>query len=106
MNLRLSTGLTFARTSEMVSRTLSAGGHHMNSMTRRKFFAGAGAISTLAALPVSGAVENTQGLEWPAGNIENPSFRLSLSPREGLRNTRLLHVPSGLILADADYSYS
>ncbi len=78
----------------------------MNSMSRRKFFAGAGAITTLAALPARSAGEGAQGLEWPAGNIENPSFHLSLSPRDGLKNTRLLHVPSGLILADADYSYS
>ena len=82
------------------------GVHNMNSMSRRKFFAGAGAITTLAALPARSAGEGAQGLEWPAGNIENPSFRLSLSPRDGLKNTRLLHVPSGLILADADYSYS
>jgi hypothetical protein len=75
-------------------------------MTRRRFFAGAGAITALAALPAPAAGDSTQGSEWAAGEVENNVFRLSLSPREGLKNTRLLHLSSGLSLADADYSYS
>ena len=78
----------------------------MSSITRRRFFAGAGAITALAALPASATADTTQGSEWAAGDVENASFRLSLSPREGLKSTRLLHPASGLILADADYSYS
>ena len=79
----------------------------MSSITRRSFFAGVGAITALAALPASAvAAGDDEGSEWAAGDVENTCFRLSLSPREGLKNTRLLHLPSGLILADADYSYS
>jgi hypothetical protein len=75
-------------------------------MTRRKFFAGAGAITALAALPTPTAGESAPGSEWAAGDVENASFRLSLSPHDGLKNTHLVHLPSGLTLADADYSYS
>jgi hypothetical protein len=78
----------------------------MNSITRRKFFAGAGALTALAALPTSSVGDSAPGSEWAAGEVDSTLFRLSLSPREGLKNTRLLHVASGLILADADYSYS
>jgi len=78
----------------------------MNPMTRRKFFAGAGAITALAALPTPTAGESAPGSEWAAGDVENASFRLSLSPHDGLKNTHLVHLPSGLTLADADYSYS
>ena len=77
----------------------------MNAISRRRFFAGAGAVSAWASLEAA-AIDNAQGSEWPAGDVENTSFRLSLSPREGLKNTRLLHPASGLVLADADYSYS
>lgn len=77
----------------------------MSSLTRRGFFAGAGAISALAALPDLAAQNKPQSLEWPEGKVENPTFRLSLFPRVGLRDTHLIHVPSGLILADADYGY-
>ncbi len=78
----------------------------MNSISRRKFFAGAGAITALAALSTPSTGDSAPGPEWAAGDVENTSFRLSLSPREGLKNTRLLHLSSGLVLADADYSYS
>ena len=78
----------------------------MRSTSRRGFLAGAGAITVLAALPAPAVGDSTGGPEWPAGDVENTSFRLSLSPREGLKNTRLLHLPDGLILADADYNYS
>ena len=78
----------------------------MSSITRRGFFAGAGAISALAALPDLAVANDPQTPEWPEGSAENTTFRLSLFPREGLKDTRLIHVPSGLILADADYGYS
>jgi hypothetical protein len=78
----------------------------MGKLTRRNFFAGAGAISTLAALPGIKGEESAQQTEWPGGDAENAAFRLSLLPREGLVNTRLVHLDSGIVLADADYSYS
>src|ERR1039458_8702914 len=78
----------------------------MNSITRRRFFASAGAIAAFAALPAISMGESAGGSEWLGGDIDNPSFRLSLSPQDGLKKTRLLHLPSGLRLADADYSYS
>ncbi len=78
----------------------------MGPITRRRFFAGAGAITALAAFPAPAVAARAEGSEWAAGDVGSTSFRLSLSPREGLKNTRLLHLASGLILADADYSYS
>jgi hypothetical protein len=76
----------------------------MSSITRRKFFAGVGAITAAASLPTPAAGQNTQSSEWTGGDAESSTFRLSLSP--SLKSTRLVHVSSGLILADADYSYS
>jgi len=78
----------------------------MNSITRRGFFAGMGAIGALTAIPSPATEDGVRSLEWPGGEVESTSFRLSLSPRDGLKNTRLLHPLSGLILADAHYSYS
>lgn len=78
----------------------------MNSISRRRFFASAGAITAFAALPSVSTASSAQESEWPGGDVDNASFRLSLSPQDGLKKTRLLHLPSGLRLADADYSYS
>src|ERR1700733_15086039 len=78
----------------------------MNSITRRRFFAGAGAITAFTALPGLSLGERADSSEWSGGDTDNASFRLSLSPQDGLKKTRLLHLPSGLRLADADYSYS
>jgi hypothetical protein len=98
-------------------------------MTRRSFFGKAGGLSALAIFPHAAAEEAARSLSsvrpsseaasealhrtvqgevepWPGGEVGNAAFRLTLSPREGLRKTRVLHVPSGLPLADADYSYS
>jgi hypothetical protein len=76
----------------------------MTFITRRKFFAGVGAITAAATLPIPSAGENAQSAEWNGGDTENSAFRLALSP--GLKNTRLQHMASGIVLADADYSYS
>lgn len=76
----------------------------MTSITRRKFFVGVGAITAAATLPIPAAGQDAQSSEWTGGDAESGAFRLSLSP--GLKNTRIQHPASGLILADADYSYS
>jgi hypothetical protein len=76
----------------------------MTSITRRKFFAGVGALTAAATLPTSAAGQNARSSDWTGGDAESGAFRLSLSP--GLKDTRLQHKVSGLILADADYSYS
>lgn len=78
----------------------------MESITRRRFLNRAGLLSAVAGLPPTPAKARAAGAEWAGGEVGNADFRLSLKPRAGLQNTRLLHVPSGLILADADYSYS
>jgi hypothetical protein len=78
----------------------------MDPMTRRSFFSKTGGLSALAILPRSTSESATSSLPWPGGEVENAAFRLILSPREGLRKTGVVHVPSGLVLADADYSYS
>jgi hypothetical protein len=78
----------------------------MNSITRRNFLGKAGAISTWGMLAESASAQQSQGHPLAGGGMENSAFRLSLEPGDGLRNTRLLHVPSGIALADGDYSYS
>ncbi len=78
----------------------------MGSMTRRIFFRRTGAVSALLTCARPGRADETKGLEWKGGELGNASFRLSLSPADGLKNTRLTHAPSGLLLADGDYSYS
>src|SRR2546425_4238843 len=75
-------------------------------MTRRIFFRRTGAVSALLTCARPGRADETKGLEWKGGELGNASFRLSLSPADGLKNTRLTHAPSGLLLADGDYSYS
>lgn len=78
----------------------------MRPISRRRFFRTAGALSTLAAFPRDGWGGQAGESPWKGGEIGNATFRLHLSPQQGLRKTRLVHVPSGLALADADYSYS
>src|SRR2546426_5415794 len=75
-------------------------------MTRRIFFRRTGAVSALLSCARPGRADETKGLEWKGGELGTASFRLSLSPADGLKNTRLTHAPSGLLLADGDYSYS
>ena len=56
----------------------------MSPITRRSFFARAGAIPALAGFPDLAAEDNTQEPEWPTGEVENGAFRLSLSSLEAL----------------------
>ena len=76
----------------------------MNSLTRRGFLAGVGAIRAAVALPAHTNAEGAHGPESPASEAQNAAFQLSFPP--GLKDCRLVHLPSGLVLADADYSYS
>ena len=78
----------------------------MSSTSRRGFLSTASALSAWGFLagPIVG--EDATGSPWSGGSVENDAFRLVLSPREGLRHTQLIHLPSGLLLADGDYSYS
>jgi hypothetical protein len=62
-------------------------------------------MSGLAVFPTATPAGGPQ-FDWPEGEVENAAFLLSLSPRNGLKRTRLLHMASGLALADADYGYS
>ncbi len=78
----------------------------MSSITRRSFFGKTGMLSAFLALSRPAPSDKLQGLHRTEGEIGNATFRLVLSPRDGLRNTRLIHAPSGLLLADGDYSYS
>jgi hypothetical protein len=52
------------------------------------------------------AARGAESLEWKGGQIANNTFRLLLSPQDGLRNTGVIHIPSGSRLAEGDYSYS
>lgn len=76
----------------------------MDSITRRRFFAGVGAVASSAALPAAADAVGVRASGGPPAEVQSSAFRLSLAP--DLKSTRLLHRPSGLILADADYSYS
>jgi hypothetical protein len=78
----------------------------MGSITRRNFIARVGTLSAAAALRGAKQGEASSTAYWPGGEVRNHTFSLSLSPRDGLRNTRLVHIPSGLRLAAGDYSYS
>src|SRR5260370_42271427 len=78
----------------------------MSSISRRAFFRSAGALSTLAVRSGSGWADPVNSLQWTGGEVSNATFRLVLSPSEALKNTRLIHAPSGLLLAEGDYSYS
>ncbi len=78
----------------------------MNSISRRTFLCGAGAVPALITHARAARAEDESLVSaWEGGETGNALFRLVLSPREGLRNTRLTHS-SGLVLADGDYSYS
>src|SRR2546426_1196340 len=78
----------------------------MTSMTRRCFLRGAVATPALIAGTRAARAQDERLVSaWEGGEVGNALFRLALSPREGLRNTRLTHS-SGLVLADGDYSYS
>ncbi len=78
----------------------------MRHISRRSFLGSASAVSALGFLNNSSGLGETTSAAWPGGIVENATFRLALSPREGLRRTQITHLPSGLALADGDYSYS
>jgi len=78
----------------------------MEPITRRNFMARVSTLSAAAALWGGEQANAESSNSWAGGEIQNHSFRLSLAPREGLRNTRLVHTASGLRMADGDYSYS
>jgi len=70
---------------------------------RRKFLQQISQFSSLAAFPSTSPL---QPLKWTGGEISNSVFRLSIWPSESVNHTRLSHIPTGLLLADAAYSYS
>ena len=78
----------------------------MKPITRRRFFAGVGAVTAAAGASRADLAggDNRPNSELAPAGVENGTFRLSLSP--DLKATRLLHLASGLALADAGYSYS
>jgi len=79
----------------------------MASITRRGFFGRVGTLPAVGLLFRAGAAKGAQLVEsWEGGEVRNAAFRVSLSPKDGLRNTRVVHVPSELSLADGDYSFS
>ncbi len=75
-------------------------------MTRRGFFGRVGLGALLKAPASRGARGRERTVSWEGGEVGNSAFRLRLLPKEGLQKTRVTHLPSGLVLADADYSYS
>lgn len=75
-------------------------------ITRRNFIARVGTISAATVLSETKQIEALPSVSWAGGKVRNRSFSLLLSPRDGLRNTRLIHLSSGLPLAAGDYSYS
>lgn len=83
----------------------------MKRITRRGFINRSAALSAFATLPglagrTKAAEVDAQTPSWSGGDAASNFFRLSLSPREGLKGSRLVHLASGLDLARADYSYS
>src|SRR5271157_2232111 len=78
----------------------------MDSITRRNFLGKAGALSAWGMLAGSAPLLGAEGFPMQGGSVENAAFRLALDPGVGLRNTQIIHLPSGLALADGDYSYS
>lgn len=78
----------------------------MNSITRRSFFGRFGTLPAAAILCQAGSSKSMPLAAWSGGEVENFAFRLLLSPKNGLKNTRVVHIPSGLSLADGSYSYS
>jgi hypothetical protein len=78
----------------------------LTRIPRRNFLHKIGQLSSLAAFPLTRASDGAPPLPWTATEWSNSAFRLSLSPPESPKQTRLLHVPTGLLLADAAYSYS
>ena len=78
----------------------------MGPVTRRTFLGRAGVISAVGTFARHTNEQTALPLRWAGGEVGNPTFHLTLSPSQGLKKTRLMHAPSGLLLADGDYSYS
>jgi hypothetical protein len=70
-------------------------------MTRKEFLKLAAGPAALTALPLSRTLADS-----PAQTIQlgNSAFQLTLAPGTGLK-TRLVHLPTGMVLADGAYSY-
>jgi hypothetical protein len=67
----------------------------MASITRRGFFGRVGTLPAVGLLFRAGAAKGAQLVEsWEGGEVRNAAFRVSLSPKDGLRNTRVVHVPT------------
>jgi hypothetical protein len=75
----------------------------LNRTPRRTFLQQMSQFSSFAAFPSTSPIRPTQ---WTGAEINNSVFHLSIQPSEGLNHTCLSHVPTGLPLADAGYSYS
>jgi len=71
-------------------------------MTRKEFLKLAAGPAALMSVPGSQALADA-----PTDAIElgNAAFQLTLTPGTGLK-TKLVHVPTGIVLADGAYSYS
>src|SRR5437773_2429601 len=75
-------------------------------MSRRNFLGKASVLSASAILSTSELGNAERARAWSGGRVGNSTFRMILSPQNGLRKARFTHVPSGLVMADGDYSYS
>jgi len=73
---------------------------------RRKFLQQLSQFPALAAFPPASPLAGARLVQLTGGEISNSVFRLSIRPAESLNHTGLLHTPTGLLLADAGYSYS
>ncbi len=78
----------------------------MEPISRRNFMARVGTLSAAASLWSGEQASATSATSWAGGEVQDPTFHLSLFPDKGLRKTLLVHKASGLRLADGDYSYS
>ncbi len=78
----------------------------MDPISRRNFIGKAGLAGVLSTLPDGLTSGQGTGPKWQGGEVANETFRLSMMPGDGLKKTRLVHVPTDLLLADADYNYS
>ena len=78
----------------------------MSSYTRREFIVTAGIASAAGALGQPETVAKAASPAHPLLEASAASFRLSFSPGRGLEDLRLIHVPSGLCLAQGEYSYT
>jgi hypothetical protein len=73
----------------------------VNATTRRGFLKGSAAISALANIPLTQSTPNAETQEASARLAENGTFRWSLTNQQ----MRVVHLHSGAVLADAEYSY-